>query len=356
MNAPNLFKYATKELSQDAFICWLLAWADKLYKEDDLHDVGMRFLRSILIKFNLQSVIEVESIEIRQQYKRIDILCLINTTLKEVRKSHQPPANSLAIIIEDKVGAGLTGDQLNRYFQCISNLGFNENQILRIYLRTKDLLNLSEIEKANYKAFTREDFLTVLQTYTGPNHILNDFKSYWGKIEKDTVTFQDTEYSAWDNNSWMGFYRTLKTSENAGLNQGNNGKRSYGKNAAPTYGPLFKLEKQGYVFYMRICKDKLNLIVKVTHSNNTDQELIALRNKWLKKLTEKNFIENHKIERPARVLKRLVKNKELTIGCMSYVQIATSDNKINIEQTLANLNRIGQFMQDQFVNHLHVGA
>jgi len=216
--------------------------------------------------------------------------------------------------------------------------------------------NLSEIEKANYKAFTREDFLTVLQTYTGPNHILNDFKSYWGKIEKDTVTFQDTEYSAWDNNSWMGFYRTLKTSENAGLNQGNNGKRSYGKNAAPTYGPLFKLEKQGYVFYMRICKDKLNLIVKVTHSNNTDQELIALRNKWLKKLTEKNFIENHKIERPARVLKRLVKNKELTIGCMSYVQIATSDNKINIEQTLANLNRIGQFMQDQFVNHLHVGA
>ena len=24
---PNLFKYATSELSQDAFICWLLEWA-----------------------------------------------------------------------------------------------------------------------------------------------------------------------------------------------------------------------------------------------------------------------------------------------------------------------------------------
>jgi hypothetical protein len=24
---PNIFKYATSELSQDAFICWLLAWA-----------------------------------------------------------------------------------------------------------------------------------------------------------------------------------------------------------------------------------------------------------------------------------------------------------------------------------------
>jgi hypothetical protein len=25
---PNLFDYATSELSQDAFVCWLAAWAD----------------------------------------------------------------------------------------------------------------------------------------------------------------------------------------------------------------------------------------------------------------------------------------------------------------------------------------
>nr|WP_260390277.1 hypothetical protein [Ornithobacterium rhinotracheale] len=25
---PNLFQYATSELSQDAFLCWLIAWAD----------------------------------------------------------------------------------------------------------------------------------------------------------------------------------------------------------------------------------------------------------------------------------------------------------------------------------------
>ena len=28
MNAPNLFDFATGELSQDAFVCWLAAWAD----------------------------------------------------------------------------------------------------------------------------------------------------------------------------------------------------------------------------------------------------------------------------------------------------------------------------------------
>lgn len=32
MTNPNLFKFATSELSQDAFICWLLSWAEKDYK------------------------------------------------------------------------------------------------------------------------------------------------------------------------------------------------------------------------------------------------------------------------------------------------------------------------------------
>lgn len=32
---PNLFTYATSELSQDAFICWLAAWADPKFKDAD---------------------------------------------------------------------------------------------------------------------------------------------------------------------------------------------------------------------------------------------------------------------------------------------------------------------------------
>jgi hypothetical protein len=27
MNTPSLFRFATNELSQDAFICWLASWA-----------------------------------------------------------------------------------------------------------------------------------------------------------------------------------------------------------------------------------------------------------------------------------------------------------------------------------------
>lgn len=40
MRKPNLFTYATSELSQDAVLCWLFSWADpKQSREDEaLHD------------------------------------------------------------------------------------------------------------------------------------------------------------------------------------------------------------------------------------------------------------------------------------------------------------------------------
>lgn len=34
--SPNLFNYGTSELCQDAFICWLLEWAEPHYREEDL--------------------------------------------------------------------------------------------------------------------------------------------------------------------------------------------------------------------------------------------------------------------------------------------------------------------------------
>ena len=46
---PNLFHYATSELSQDAFICWLAAWADPKFKEVDprLYEVAQSFVVSM---------------------------------------------------------------------------------------------------------------------------------------------------------------------------------------------------------------------------------------------------------------------------------------------------------------------
>lgn len=105
MKLPNLFSFATKELSQDAFICWLLAWADKSYEKHDLHASGLAFMQAILNKHNLENQAVIESIEIKRQYKKIDVLCLLNVSLKDLGDKNLPPKNSYAIIIEDKVGS-----------------------------------------------------------------------------------------------------------------------------------------------------------------------------------------------------------------------------------------------------------
>ena len=76
-NRPNLFTYATSELSQDAFICWLAKWADPKYKNIDqaLHQAGQEFVVSMIqkVKKDFESV-EMESIDIVLQFQKLHLL------------------------------------------------------------------------------------------------------------------------------------------------------------------------------------------------------------------------------------------------------------------------------------------
>ena len=84
---PNLFDYATSELSQDAFLLWLMGWGKSCYKDEDnaLHAIAQRFIRRLLNKPN---EFEISDIQLFKQQKKIDVLAIIN--------------NQYALIIEDK--------------------------------------------------------------------------------------------------------------------------------------------------------------------------------------------------------------------------------------------------------------
>jgi hypothetical protein len=47
---PNLFQFATKELSQDAFLSWFITWSDPCYKEinSELHKQSKYFISEVL--------------------------------------------------------------------------------------------------------------------------------------------------------------------------------------------------------------------------------------------------------------------------------------------------------------------
>ncbi len=215
---PNLFRdYATSELSQDAFICWLLAYAG--YKSDDperekLRRCGREFAFELLNRDKDRKPVELPEefgIEIHKQDKNIDVLALID--------------NKHVLLIEDKTTTGTHGDQLERYYDHVeggrTKLGaVKPEDIYRIYFKTGNQSRAEDnrIEKeTGYRVFLREDFLCVLDSYEGENAILSDYRCYLQDLENRANSYKewrkdsDKSWSAlgsWE--AWEGFFRRLE--------------------------------------------------------------------------------------------------------------------------------------------------
>ena len=130
---PNIFEYATKELSQDAVICWLLAWADTKAAshpaDEQLHQLGRRFLEALFDKWRDWPVDlgDEVSVEICRQERNIDVLAHIN--------------DRYVLLIEDKRGTGAHDDQLQRYWKAVAGgntvLGpVDPDDVYPIYFKT----------------------------------------------------------------------------------------------------------------------------------------------------------------------------------------------------------------------------
>lgn len=79
----NLFQYATSELSQDAFICWLLSFAIKdCQKDPALTACAKEFLRLFVPALKDDDVYLSEPP--RRQYKSIDVLVTVNGKYKVI--------------------------------------------------------------------------------------------------------------------------------------------------------------------------------------------------------------------------------------------------------------------------------
>jgi hypothetical protein len=139
MSSPNLFEFATSELSQDAFICWFLSWAKEENKEQDekIHKCARNFIEQVFKKHDKQ-IPEIKNIEVKKQHKKIDVLCIVN--------------NTYAIIIEDKIHTSQHSNQLVRYKEIIQEK-IREENILGIYYKTENQSNFEEVTNKGYKTF-----------------------------------------------------------------------------------------------------------------------------------------------------------------------------------------------------------
>ena len=192
-----LFKFATKELSQDAFICWCINWinykkevkGDK--KKENLYKMATQILDKILENADINSK-DIEKVNIIRQFENIDITLTITTN-----KSKE----QYIVIIEDKVGAKLSNHQRKDLY--VSKLTkaletkqekqdilflkeFNKNNIIPVFWKT-------QVWNENKEALKREltnnigkkvvcidgkDTLELLKSYIKYSEVVEDFYNY----------------------------------------------------------------------------------------------------------------------------------------------------------------------------------
>ena len=321
MNRPNLFSFATSELSQDAFICWLLSWASPEYKNADyqLHQCAFSFIKSLFEKHRKTAPSDISKIEVKKQDSNIDVLCIIN--------------DEYAILIEDKIGTKNHTNQLVRYLEEIKDRKFKEDCILPTYYKTEDQGDYSEVLEASYKLFLRSDILRVLNGYEGINSIVTDYRDHLQSISDDVESFKSRPINEWGWYSWVGFYLRLQKE----LGDGN---WDYVPN--PNGGFLgmwwhFQGDEKCEQ-YLQLEEDKLCFKIWVDES----QDRIELRSMWHSRVKEKGTEFDLLIERPTR----FGNGKYMTV-CIydGEYRITDGNGVINFDRTLKRLKKAEELLK-----------
>lgn len=205
-NFPNLFNFATSELSQDAFISWLTSWAHPDMREVNclLHEAGDKLLREFFKKHHEEYPEHIISVDVYQQHEKIDVLIIVN--------------NAFAVIVEDKTGTTEHSGQLERYTEAINKSGkFGSLKPLPLYFTTGDQGNYEGIREAKYKVFSRKDFLKILKEFSAKgvdNNIFSDYFSYLQDIDNRVESYRHELLQDWCWDAWKGFYLNLQKYRN----------------------------------------------------------------------------------------------------------------------------------------------
>ncbi|PSF11785.1 hypothetical protein C7H09_05870 [Marinobacter fuscus] len=195
---PNLFRYATSELSQDAFIAWLLSWANPQYASADpyLHVCAKRLIGAFFEKHG-RAVPDFSSVVVTPQDERIDVLCVLD--------------EKFAIIIEDKTNTCEHSDQLTRYLTKVKERDYEPENVLAIYLKTGDQSHYNDVYRKGFQPFLRRDLLAVLESGAQtPSDIFHCYLEWLRHLEARVEAYRTKPLQSWGWHAWIGFYKALK--------------------------------------------------------------------------------------------------------------------------------------------------
>lgn len=320
---PNLFNYATSELSQDAFICWLLEWAKPEYKETDalLNKTGNELINKFFELSKVTAPNRINSVQIYKQYASIDVLCVIN--------------EEYPVIIEDKTNTQNHSGQLKRYFDTI-NKKYDEHKIIPIYFKTGDQDNYKKVIDNGYNLFLRADFLAILDKglQSGiKNQIFIDYANHLQGIEDERNSYKYLPINKWYYDSWIGYYKELQ--EKLG-----DGGWNYVANPSGGFVGFwwYWIGFDGGEMYLQIEEKKFCFKIWVENKDRRSE----LRNKIHRKIIQE--AKNHDIE----VVKpdRFGNGQYMTVTVLkNEYRVTNSENIIDMARTVENIKKIEKILE-----------
>ena len=222
MGRNNIFNFATSELSQDAFICWLCNWVnfdDNSLSEDEKK---LKALATEFIEKMIGEKLEDRKVNIKRQYQKIDVLLEIqNKTEFITNENEKNPVVDIYVIIEDKVGTGLHSNQIEIYTKLISEKNKNINKgkalIKTVYYKIYDEDNMERLKENGVNVILgRENILELLKEYKDKinNSIFENYHNYLSNIETDVNSYEKKNLEDWNSNCYIGFFKELKNEKN----------------------------------------------------------------------------------------------------------------------------------------------
>ncbi len=212
VTTPNLYQFATSELSQDATLAYILSWAKPEYRETApaLNTLGVRLLRALVdssaraqgIANPLENV-AITALRVATQQDCIDVWAEIN--------------DAVFLLIEDKVDSAERNKQVARYLERAAQYRTargNPWKTMPVYVKTGNESGPHVISTTACGVFLREHLLAVLsQVPDTGNAIVEEFRSHLQSWQDETESYLTMPYTDWAKKAKaiQGYYMVLET-------------------------------------------------------------------------------------------------------------------------------------------------
>jgi hypothetical protein len=312
MKTPMLFDFASSELAKETFICWLLSWASPEYKgtHASLHECAKKVIHTFFEKHKITSPTELKIVEVIKPDKDIDVLCIVN--------------EEYPIIVKGKIATLVHKYQFEACLNESKSRMYDKDKILPVYFDTCDHGDYSAVKKEGYELFLRSELLSIMNEFQDiKNDIFTDYHQHLQCIENKSNSYLTLPLSAWNFNSWSGFFMELQKSCDGAWRLEYN----------PKDGEYFCFQFACFndIAYLQLEANKLYFKIKVEDDNKSEKRL-----KWHSALINKADVLGIELLRP----KKFGSGTYMTVCILKDDYRKTKDNQIiDMQKTLENINK-----------------